>query len=246
MILALCQLRPMAGDVAANVAAHLRFLRIAAEHGSDCAAFPELSLTGYEPTLAHGLAFAPDDARIATLRAFVASSRLQALVGAPMRTEGKPRIGAVWMARDGSVRWLGKQWLHDDELPFFSPHPSESPTIAVDAHCSEHMGFAICYELSCVQHAQRAFADGATCYLASVAKTARGVEAAHARLAEIARQHKAPAFMVNCVGPCDGVEAAGGSAAWDANGKLVASLPQEAEGILLVDTQLGTATALRA
>ena len=246
MLLALCQLRPEAGDVAANVAAHLRFLRASADRGADLAVFPELSLTGYEPRRALRLAFAADDARIEPLRAFASSARMHAIVGAPLRAADKPRIGAAWIRRDGTVRWLGKQLLHEDELPFFGAQPAECPTLDVDANGVERIGFAICYELSRPEHAQRAFADGAKRYLASVAKTARGVEAAHARLAAIAREHGAPVWMVNCVGPCDGDRAAGGSAAWDANGKLVASLPGEAEGILLVDTQRGTATAVRA
>jgi len=246
MLLALCQLRPEAGDVAANVTAHLRLLRAAAEHGADLAVFSELSLTGYEPTLAERLAFAADDARIAELRAFAALARMHAIVGAPLRTQGKPRIGAAWFARDGAVRWLGKQWLHDDELPFFDADTSESPTIAVDADDIERIGFAICYELSRAEHARRAFADRGESYLASVAKTARGIEAAHARLAQIAREHGVPTFLVNCTGPCDGDEAAGGSAAWDANGNLVASLPQRFEGILLVDTRRASARAVRA
>lgn len=246
MLLALCQLRPEAGDVAANVAAHVRMLRKAAEHGADLAVFPELSLTGYEPRLARGLAFATDDARLEPLRAFASSAPMHAIAGAPLRGADKPRIGAAWIARDGTVRWLGKQWLHDDELPFFDAQPAESPTVDVDANGVERIGFAICYELSRPEHAQRAFADGASAYLASVAKTARGVVAAHSRLAEIARKHSAPAWMVNCIGPCDGDEASGGTAAWDADGKAVASLPADAEGILFVDARSGAARSLRA
>lgn len=246
MRIALCQFQPVAGVVAANTAAHLRMMRAAAEHGADVAAFSELSMTGYEPTLAHRLAFANDDGRIEPIAAFAQTAHLQALIGAPLRAAGKPRIGAAWIARDGSVRWLGKQWLHDDELPFFEAQPHASATVDVEANGLTRIGIAICYELSRAEHADSAFASGATGYLATVAKTARGITAAHARLAEIARERSAMAWLVNCVGPCDGGEAAGGTAAWDATGKLMASLPAAAEGILLVDARSGSARSLRA
>jgi len=246
MRIALCQFQPVAGDVASNTAAHLRMMRVAAEHGADVAAFPELSMTLYEPTLAHRLTFSPDDARIAPLSAFAHTARMHALVGAPLRSADKPRIGAAWIATDGSVRWLGKQWLHDDELPFFEAHPQGSPTVDIEADGLTRIGIAICYELSRVEHAASAFAGGAKGYLASVAKTARGVESAHARLAGVARERCSMTWMVNCVGPCDGVVAAGGSAAWDRDGQLLASLPSDAAAILLVDTNSCSAHAVPA
>ncbi len=239
MLLGLCQLRPIAGDVAANLATHLRFLRAAARYGADLAAFPELSMTGYEPRLARPLAFAKDDARLAPLRAFVTASRIQALVGAPLCGVDKPRIGAAWLAINGTTRWLGKQWLHDDEQPHFEAHPAASTTIDVEANGAMRIGVAICYELSRDEHAACAFADGATGYLASVAKHAQSVEAAHSRLPEISQQHNAMTWMVNCVGPCEGFVAAGGSAAWDRDGRTLASLPSDTEAILLVDTATG-------
>jgi predicted amidohydrolase len=43
------QLRPVAGDVASNLAKHLELIDVAAALGADLVYFPELSLTGYEP-----------------------------------------------------------------------------------------------------------------------------------------------------------------------------------------------------
>jgi predicted amidohydrolase len=246
MRIALCQLQPMAGDVAANTEIHLRMMQKAAEHGADVAAFPELSMTGYEPAHARRLAFSTDDLRIEPLRAFAAAARLQALVGAPLRASDKPRIGAAWLARCGTMRWLAKQWLHEDELPFFEAQPPGPPVVDVEAGGVMRIGIAICYELSRPEHAASAFADGAAGYLATVAKTARGVGAAHARLAQVARERRSPAWMVNCVGPCDGVVAAGSSAAWSPDGRLLASLPPDEAAILLVDARSWTACAVPA
>jgi len=246
MRIALCQLRPVAGDVAGNVDAHLRLARVAAAAGAELLAFPELSLTGYEPSLARGLAFAVEDARLAPLRVFAAASHTQLLVGAPLRTADKPRIGVARLAGDAPVRWLGKQYLHADELPFFAAQPPESPTVDVSLGDGRRLGLAICYELACEEHARRAFADGAVGYLALVAKTARGVAAAHARLGDIARSHRAPAWLANCTGPCEDGLTAGGSAAWNQDGELVAALGGDDEGVLLVDAASATARILRA
>jgi predicted amidohydrolase len=42
------QLRPIAGDIAINIARHLKFIELAIAESADLVFFPELSLTGYE------------------------------------------------------------------------------------------------------------------------------------------------------------------------------------------------------
>ena len=56
MIIALAQLKSICGDIDANIGKHLSFIEKAAEFKSNLIVFPELSLTGYEPTLAKELA----------------------------------------------------------------------------------------------------------------------------------------------------------------------------------------------
>jgi predicted amidohydrolase len=72
-------------------------------------------------------------------------------------------------------------------------------------------------------------------YLASVAKTARGVEQASERLASLARRHRAPVLMVNCVGLSGDGECAGTSSAWNSGGELLDRLGSDREGLLLFD-----------
>jgi hypothetical protein len=52
--------------------------------------------------------------------------------------------------------------------------------------------------------------------------------------------------MANCVGPCDGFEAAGRSAVWNARGECIARLPAAGEGALLLDTATGEALSIGA
>jgi predicted amidohydrolase len=95
---------------------------------------------------------------------------------------------------------------------------------------------AICYELSVPEHAEAAFKNEASAYIASVAKSADGVEKAGKRLSDIARKYSVPVLMSNCVGCCDNFENAGKTAAWNSDGLLIRQLDDAAEGILILDT----------
>ena len=109
--LAAAQTIAVAGDIPANLQRHLAFMGVAAEHGVQVLVFPELSLTGYEPALAAGLAIAPDDMVLAPLREMAQALRLTAVVGMPIRLapEAGVAIGALVLgaiakpaANDGS------------------------------------------------------------------------------------------------------------------------------------------------
>jgi predicted amidohydrolase len=125
--------------------------------------------------------------------------------------------------------------LHADELPYFVAGSGQVVLQATDGVVAP----AICYESLLDEHCDAAVALGATLYVASVAKSAKGVAKADAHYPVIARRHSLPVLMANCVGPCDDFEAAGGSAIWNARGERVARLPATGEGALLLDTATG-------
>lgn len=68
-ILAAAQCAVQAGAIDANLALHQQFMRRAQALGVGLLVFPELSLTGYEPTLADALAQDVHCALLAPLRA---------------------------------------------------------------------------------------------------------------------------------------------------------------------------------
>jgi predicted amidohydrolase len=113
-----------------------------------------------------------------------------------------------------------KQYLHADEEPFFMSGPSSPGLI----EGRPNIGLAICYELSIPEHAERAFANGADVYVASVAKSASGVDQAVKRLAGIAQTYSVPVFMSNCIGPSDDFESAGKTSVWNREGLLIGQL----------------------
>lgn len=242
MKIAVAQTRAVSGDISANVASHLELAELAVAHGASFIAFPELSLTGYEPSLAKELAIDPEDPRLQPFQQVSDAHRVRIAVGVPTKTEGKPRISLVWFQPRGPRGVYSKQFLHVDEEPFFAP----GPRIPGIIDTVPKIGVAICYELSVPAHAEATFDHGADIYLASVAETERGVQGSHPRLAEIAKHFGAPVLLANCVGTCDGVYCAGSSAVWDRRGGQLAQLDDTSEGLLLLDTDREEAVAVQA
>lgn len=225
-------MQSLPGDIAANTARHLQLIRLAVAQQADMIIFPELSLTGYEPTLAHSLATTPEDGCLAAFREMSAAHKITIGMGAPLQQAEGMTIGLLLFHPDKKTFVYEKQYLHADEEPFFIPGKSNTGIIGNEPR----IALAICYELSVPAHAEAALQNEAQIYLASVAKTADGVAKAAERLADLARIHAITTMMVNCVGPCDGVTCAGQTAVWNSRGEMLLQLDASSEGLLLLDT----------
>jgi len=234
------QLEAVRGDIAANVGRHLAFIELAASRGADLVLFPELSLTGYEPTLARDLATDADDPRLDVLQSLANARRILVGVGLPTRSKSGPQISLIVLRPlEGRLKY-SKQRLHADELSWFS---SGDEQLVIDAG-GHRLAPAICFESLQPEHAAAVADLGADTYLASVAKPHRSVAVAHQHYPAIARHHSMIVLMANSVGPCDDFVAAGRSAAWTERGKLAAELSEHDEGIVLIDTTSGEALAI--
>lgn len=235
MKICVVQTRPVAGDVQGNVARHLRLIATAVPHHPDLIIFPELSLTGYEPTLAKELAMEVDDGRLQPFQQHADAHRLTIGVGAPIIQADGICIGLV-LFQPGQPRQLyAKKYLHPDEEPYFV---SGQSTVGLIGD-KNNLALAICYELSVPAHAVDAHENGAAIYAASVAKYARGLDTAVPRLSHIASQYGMTVFMANSVGVADGDLCAGKSAVWNDQGALMGQLDDTREGIVIfdIDTQ---------
>jgi predicted amidohydrolase len=240
--IALAQTRSVVGDIAANVVAHLELIELAVAHGAQFIAFPELSLTGYEPRLAKELAIDLDDARFQPFQQMSNVRGIRIAVGVPTRTANKPRISLALFAPYLPRAVYSKQYLHADEEPFFTPGPRNPGVLDTQPK----IGLAICYELSVTAHAEATFAAGAEMYFASVAEPERGVAGSHPRLADVAKHFGAPVLLANCVGMCDGMYCAGSSAVWNRRGERLARLDDTSEGLLVFDTASEEAVVVEA
>jgi predicted amidohydrolase len=209
---------------------HKALLELAGD--ADVVVFPELSLTGYEPTLAGKLAIDSNDERLNEFQAISDAKGIAIGVGLPTRSTARACITLLLFLPHRSRLAYSKRYLHPDEEPFFV---SGENVTTVDVNRTV-IAPAICYELSIPDHAENAFRSGASVYMASVAKTAQGLDAALPRLAGIARQYCMTVLMANCVGECDGCYCAGQTSAWNKKGCLVGQLSDRDEGILMIDT----------
>ena len=133
-----------------------------------------------------------------------------------------------------------KRRLHDDELPYFTT--GDQPLLLDVA--GHRVAPAICYESMFIEHAAEAHAQGAQVYLVSVAKTAKGIGEGYEHYPEVARTLGLSVLLANCVGPADTFVGAGGSAAWDSQGRLLANLDDSCEGLIVLDTTNDSATAV--
>lgn len=238
--IAAAQTVPVRGDVPANTAEHLRLAQAAAEQGVRLLVFPEFSLTGYELDLADKLGFTEDDERLDPLLDAASSLGVAMVVGAPVRLASGLHIGAFALLPDRSIRIYTKQ-----RLGAFSPNaapdgivpPAENtvfetgdrdPLIHVDG-CD--VAIAICADTGAPQHPERAAARGATTYAASMFFTPPELERESGRLGSYAARHAMTVALANFGGPSGGLAAAGGSAVWCKDGRLVARIDGPGRGL---------------
>lgn len=240
MKLCAAQINPVKGDVSANLVRHRQFIERATTHGADFIIFPELSLTGYEPTLARALAIDLGDGRLDDLQALSDRHRITLGIGAPTRHEGGVCISLILLQPHQPRRTYSKNYLHADEEPFFV-RGHNSPALQIG---QTRIALAICYEISVAEHLALALETQPHVYIASVAKFARGIEKSLDRLSALARDHSLLVLMSNCVGLADGHPCAGHTSIWNHDGSLLAQLNDTEEALLLLDTTNGTATKI--
>ena len=233
MKICIAQTRPVRGNIPANIERHTLFIESAINNKADTIMFPELSITGYEPGLAKQLATNADDHRFDIFKDMSNQGGINICIGVPCQLNGGIQIGMIIFSPSRQAALYSKQYLHDDELPFFKA--GQRQVLAFEQE--NRLSLSICYELSVPEHAQHAFEAGAEIYISSVAKTATGVEKAAETLSGIARKYKMIVLMSNCVGHCDDFDCGGRSAAWNRQGELIAQMDSTSEAMMIIDTE---------
>ncbi|WP_234733910.1 carbon-nitrogen hydrolase family protein [Tellurirhabdus bombi] len=236
MKICVAQTRAVKGDIKRNLANHQKWIELAVAKGADLIIFPELSLTGYEPTLARQLATHLEDRRLDDLQKMSDEHGIIIGVGLPTTSAAGIGISLILFQPHQARQLYSKKYLHADEEPFFTSGENLT-NLVID---KTPIALAICYELLVPDHAAAAHQNNARIYLASVAKSASGVEKAHKRAVDIARDYKMLVLMANSVGESDDFVSAGQSAIWDSTGSLLGRLNDSQEGILIIDTATQT------
>ena len=233
---AVAQTLPVAGDVAANVQDHLRWMEQAAGQGAQWLQFPELSLTGYEPTLLHACALPLDSPVLNALSQAAQRLRLNTVVGLPLvcadSAGAKPWIGAVLLHADGRRTVYHKHHLHAGEDAF--AQPGYAPACVV-ARVGTVVGLALGADANHPIHAQRAAEQGARLYSAGILTTATGVQADSAQLCRHAVRYGWHVLMANFGGATGPYVAVGQSAIWGPQGQCLAQAPGDGPALVVAD-----------
>lgn len=233
MKICIAQTAPIKGNVSANIEAHNRFIDLALTFNAEAIFFPELSLTGYEPELAKKLASNQNDHRLDIFQQISDDNKIIIGLGLPTETESQIRISMIIFEPNKPRQTYSKQQLHSDEYPYFEKGVGQE----IIKIANRHIAPAICYESLQPTHAENAFKLGADVYLASVAKSANGIEKAYDHYPRVAKQYRMPVLMSNCVGFCDNFLSIGKSAVWTKEGEIIGQLDDLTEGILIFDTE---------
>ena len=232
MKICVAQTRPIKGNIHKNIENHTKLISMAVAKGVKMIIFPELSLTGYEPTLAKELATHQDDIRFEIFQKISDSKKIIIGVGVPTQKDADICISMLIFQPNKPIQLYSKKYLHPDEDSFFVSGQN-SPNLIIN---KTNVAFAICYELSISEHSENAFKNGAEIYIASVAKTKIGVEKAIENLKAIAKKYEITVLLSNCVGYCDNSESAGKTSILNNKGLVLAQLNDTEEGILIFDT----------
>ena len=240
MKIALAQIQSTKGDIQSNIEKHLAWVTKSLSQGVDAIFFPELSLTGYEPILARELAIA-EDARLNEFQRLSNQNNLVIGLGAPTKSGEDCYISMLIFQPNSPLKVYSKIILHEDEQPFFSASHKQ---VIIQSQ-GIRIAPAICYESLQESHLATALHSSPDIYLASVAKSQKGINQAQAYFSLAASQHQLPILMANAIGPNDDFISAGQSSIWHKNGELIAQLSTKEEGLLIYDTKTKAALSLQ-
>lgn len=235
MKICIAQIASVAGHVDENVKKHQDMIITAAQNAVDIIVFPELSLSGYEPSLAEILALPSEEIKFDVFQSMSDEYGISIAVGYPVKFSDGIKITMIIFQPEKETLFYSKQLLHPDEMPFFKQGKQQT-ALSVEGKVVVP---AICYESLQPAHALEAAKLGVDLYTASVAKSANGVVQAYAHYPVIARKHGMFVLMANAVGKADNFICAGQSAVWDREGKCLIQANATQEALLILDTETG-------
>jgi len=218
----LAQIPVKDGDVKYNLAGHLEAIELAARHRVDVLLFPELSLTGYELSLAKELAYQPEAVAFAALSKAAVKSNSIIIAGCPLQMvdHSMPAIAAVICFPDGRVEFYRKQYLHPGEERYCAAGERDYFFKVKGVR----LALAICADFCNPEHAQRAKENEADLYLVSALISTAGYHEDSAKLSLVAQQNQLPVLLSNHISETGGWTAHGGNSVWNKRGhKIVAS-----------------------
>jgi predicted amidohydrolase len=235
MIAAATQFAPVAGDIDANVRTIAALVRAAGAENARVVVFPELAVTGYEPTLIRdtpGLVLTEDDARLEPVREACRAVSATAVVNGPVHTaEGRPAVTSLVIGPDGGLlARYDKQHLYGIEQEVFAAGRRDG-RFELDG---TRFALATCYDNRFPELAERAAADGCTVCLASSVLSADN-DSFEKVYPVRAREFGLHVVLGNVLGGNENCVGCGGAGVWGPDGERTADAGTEALGHVLAE-----------
>jgi NAD+ synthase (glutamine-hydrolysing) len=238
---ALCQLDPIVGDLGGNVEMIINALGRAEEGGADLAVFPELAITGYPP---EDLLLKPGfvaDNQVALGKVAQATERCVAVVG--FVDERVDLYDAAAVCAGGEVRGVyHKRNLPNysvfDEQRYFVPGPGAANLFVIGG---ARVGVSVCedaWDPTGPISAQAAAGAELMVNINASPYYARRLGERQRMLATRAADASCALVYVNLVGGQDELVFDGASMVFDAEGRLVAAMPQFEPGVSIFDLEV--------
>ncbi|MCP5143818.1 MAG: NAD+ synthase [Gammaproteobacteria bacterium] len=235
--IALAQLNFLVGDISGNTERIIAAIADARDNGADLVAFPELAVTGYPP---EDLLLRPGfqrrvDAAMAHIA--LAARGITVVVGHPLREDGRLYNALSWMENGACTAIYRKQILPNyevfDEKRYFEPGPGP----VVIEWAGLRVALTICEDIWNARTAPQARDAGANIILNingspyHLSKRAMRIATLHSA----AVASGLPILYCNLLGGQDELVFDGGSLAVSANGEIVASAPEFAETLMMLE-----------
>jgi predicted amidohydrolase len=248
--IALAQIAPRLGDVAANLDRHAEIIATARAGGAGLVVFPELGLTGYLlQDLAGEVAMRVDDPRLAALAAGTAGC---SAVVSFVEESGDHRLFiAAALLEDGRIRYVHRK-IHlptyglFDERRFFAPGDALR---AVPSRLGVGVGLAVCEDFWHLGTANVLALDGAQLLVNVSSSPGRDLAASHAEglgtaaswralLRTYAQLTTSVVVFCNRVGVDESITFWGGSEVIGPTGETIARAPLYDEAVVYADVAL--------
>lgn len=236
---ALCQLRPVAGDIEANLEKIARAAEEARREEADVMLFPELALTGYVvKDLVYELAQTPESSAVSRLESIAAEHSAYLVVGAPELDTDTFMLynSAFVVGPEGLLGVYRKRHLPSyglfDEARYFKPY--RGPIEVFETKFGK-LGVAICYDVFFPETVRTMVLRGARAVL--VLSAAPDMSRDHFETLVKARAMENTVYVayVNMVGYFEGLGFFGGSHVRGPLGELLARLELHEEGVGVVE-----------
>ena len=244
---ALAQINPTVGDLAANAALIIESAKAAKDGGAHIVVFPEMVLTGYPvEDLALRPSFQDGSKKALAALATQLDSEIVSIVGYLDQVDGKPQnMVAVISGGEVKARYAKCHLPNYGVFDEYRNFKAGSSTLVVRIHGVD-VGIAICEDLWIDGGitAQLAARNPGLVLVPNGSPFERNKD--DVRLALVtkrAREVKAPLAYVNMTGGQDDLVFDGDSIVVDHTGAVIARAPQFEDGVMLVDIDVEVGTS---